>query len=87
MSSPLHPLFVHLPVIAVPVAALMTLILALVPQGAPRWVVPTFIVSTLGTLGAGLATMSGEALAALAALVTGVLAGHEGAVLVCIKEA
>ncbi|HCN38984.1 MAG TPA: hypothetical protein DIS77_01605 [Rothia sp.] len=149
---PLHPLFVHLPVIAVPVAALMTLVLALVPQWAPRWVVPAFIVSTLGTLGAGLAKMSGEALAeaknlsehaaplaehaqygdlavvasilltgllliwavavhkpqlhslltspklllalrvlltlaALAALVTVVLAGHEGAVLVWIKEA
>ncbi len=60
---PPHPLFVHLPVIAVPVAALITLVLALVPQGAPRWVVPDFIVSTV------------------------VLAGHEGAVLVCIKEA
>ena len=49
--------------IAVPVAALMTLVLALVPQGAPRWVVPAFIVSTV------------------------VLAGHEGAVVVCVKEA
>lgn len=60
---PPHPLFFHLPVIAVPVAALMTLVLALVPLWAPRWVVPDFIVSTV------------------------VLAGHEGAVLVCIKEA
>lgn len=60
---PLHPLIVHLAVIAVPVAALGAILIALLPRLNQRWVLPVFITSVLGTLGAGLAKMSGEALA------------------------
>lgn len=60
---PLHPLIVHLAVIAIPVAALGAIMLALLPRFNQRWVLPVFVTSVLGTLGAGLAKMSGEALA------------------------
>lgn len=60
---PLHPLIVHLAVIAVPVAALGAILIALLPRLNQRWVLPVFITSVLGALGAGLAKMSGEALA------------------------
>lgn len=60
---PLHPLIVHLAVVAIPVAALAAIALALLPRLTQRWVLPVFVTSVLGTLGAGLAKMSGEALA------------------------
>lgn len=60
---PLHPLIVHLAVVAVPLAALTAIVLALLPRLNQRWVIPTFATSVVGTLGAGLAKMSGEALA------------------------
>lgn len=60
---PLHPLIVHLAVIAIPVAALGAILIALLPRLNQRWVLPVFVTSVLGTLGAGLAKMSGEALA------------------------
>ncbi|MDO4252937.1 MAG: hypothetical protein Q4C74_06850 [Rothia sp. (in: high G+C Gram-positive bacteria)] len=60
---PVHPLVVHLAVVAVPVAALGAIVLALLPRLANRWVVPTFITALLGALGAILAKVSGEPLA------------------------
>lgn len=60
---PLHPLIVHLAVIAIPVAALSAILLALLPRVSQRWVLPILVTSALGTLGAELAKMSGVALA------------------------
>lgn len=60
---PLHPLIVHLAVVAIPVAALGAVLIALLPRLNQRWVLPVFVTAVLGALGAGLAKMSGEALA------------------------
>lgn len=60
---PVHPLIVHLAVIAVPVAALATIILALVPRLQGKWALPVLVTSIIGAVAAFIASSSGEALA------------------------
>lgn len=59
---PAHPLFVHVPVIVVPVAALATVILALFPRHIERWGWWVVCLAGAGALGAILTAGSGEAL-------------------------
>lgn len=59
---PAHPLFVHLPVVVVPLAAIGTLILAVVPRFIARWGWWVVGSAGVGALGAVLAAGSGEAL-------------------------
>ncbi len=62
---PLHPLIVHLAVVAVPVAALAAILITLVPKMAQRWALPTAIAAVIGAVAAAVASSTGEALAEL----------------------
>lgn len=59
---PAHPLFVHVPVIVVPLAALATVILAFFPRYIERWAWWVVCLAGVGALGAILTAGSGEAL-------------------------
>lgn len=59
---PAHPLIVHLPVVAIPVAALAAIALMIRPAWLARWGVAAGAVALLGMAGTFLAAGSGEAL-------------------------
>lgn len=59
---PAHPLIVHLPVVAIPVAALAAIVLMIRPAWLARWGVAAGIAALLGMVGTFLAAGSGEAL-------------------------
>lgn len=59
---PAHPLFVHIPVIVVPMAAMAAGILAIFPRFIGRWVWWVAGLAGVGALGAVLTAGSGEAL-------------------------
>lgn len=59
---PAHPLFVHIPVIVVPMAAIAAGILAIFPRFIGRWVWWVAGLAGVGALGAVLTAGSGEAL-------------------------
>ncbi|MCE9622662.1 MAG: hypothetical protein K8R99_09985 [Actinomycetia bacterium] len=59
---PAHPLLVHLPVIVVPVAALLAVVFAFRPAWLDRFGWGLVVLSGVGALGAILAAGSGEAL-------------------------
>ncbi|MGA0877506.1 MAG: DUF2231 domain-containing protein [Ilumatobacteraceae bacterium] len=59
---PAHPLFVHLPVVVVPMAAAAALFLAVFPRFISKWGWWAVGLAGVGALGAVLAAGSGEAL-------------------------
>ncbi len=59
---PAHPLFVHLPVVLVPIAGLMAVAFAIRPKWLDRFGWWLVVVTGVGALGAILAAGSGEAL-------------------------
>lgn len=59
---PAHPLFVHLPVVLVPIAGLMAIAFAIRPKWLDRFGWWLVVVAGVGALGAILAAGSGEAL-------------------------
>jgi len=59
---PAHPLFVHLPVVLVPLAAIGVLAMALRPQWRQRFGVPVAIIAGVGFVGTLLAANTGEEL-------------------------
>ncbi|AQP48957.1 hypothetical protein BW730_17080 [Tessaracoccus aquimaris] len=70
---PLHPLLVHLPVVLLPLAAVLILGLVVRPSWRPRYGIAALGVLVLGAGGAVLAKLSGDALAAR----VGIPATHE----------
>jgi flagellar motor component MotA len=59
---PAHPLFVHLPVVLIPLGFVGVLLMVGRPSWWQRLAWPTVVVTALGTLGAIMAANSGEAL-------------------------
>jgi hypothetical protein len=59
---PAHPLFVHLPVVLIPLGFVGALFMVARPSWWQRLAWPTVVVTALGTLGAIMAANSGEAL-------------------------
>ena len=59
---PAHPLFVHLPVALVPLAAIGAVCMAVRPQWRQRFGVPVAIIAGVGFIGTLLAASTGEAL-------------------------
>ncbi|MEN9805239.1 MAG: hypothetical protein RIS41_2086 [Actinomycetota bacterium] len=59
---PSHPLFVHVPVVLVPLAFVGVVGMVVRPRWWDRLIWPTFVVAVLGTVGAVLAAGSGEEL-------------------------
>lgn len=62
LGLPSHPLFVHLPVVAVPAAALAALVLALFPAWRRRFGLAAAALSAVGFVGTFMAAQSGEEL-------------------------
>ena len=62
LGLPAHPLFVHLPVVLIPLGFIGALFMLARPAWWQRFAWPTVIVTAVGTLGAILAANSGEAL-------------------------
>lgn len=63
LGLPLHPLVVHLAVVALPIGALATVASVVSPAFRVRWALLSLGTLTVGALGAVLAKISGEALA------------------------
>lgn len=62
LGLPAHPLFVHLPVVLIPLGFIGALFMLARPAWWQRFAWPTVIITTVGTLGAIVAANSGEAL-------------------------
>jgi hypothetical protein len=57
---PAHPLFVHAPVVLIPLALLCTLLMAVVPKLRKSLLIPTATIGAAGAGGAILAAQAGE---------------------------
>jgi len=64
LGLPVHPLAVHLPVVLLPLGAASLLLMAFSNRWRLRLALPAFLVLAVGTLGAGVAMLSGDELAA-----------------------
>jgi len=60
---PAHPLMVHLPVVLLPLAAAGLILLAAIRSWRPRFAMAVLAILAVGTAGAGLAMVSGNAFA------------------------
>ncbi len=60
---PAHPLFVHIPVVLLPLAAVLALVMLIRPTWFDRYKWALLAITSVGTLGAILAAGSGESLA------------------------
>lgn len=58
----MHPLMVHLTTVAVPTAAILAILVAVVPFLRRRWLNAAMLVTTIATMSVPLASSSGEAL-------------------------
>ncbi len=62
---PAHPLLIHLPVVAIPVLALLATALAVLPAQRRRFMIPVVALSIISVIATFLAVSSGEALSEL----------------------
>jgi len=62
MGVPAHPLFVHLPIVLIPILTLIVIVMVVKPDWREKYALPTAVVAVLTAIATFLAAGAGEAL-------------------------